>query len=392
MTIGLVLCMMNAVFLHHTFSLEALERKFINMKTYNTTLAQDMEGKERLLSLLHDAGYLAISRKSLQQLPTWQHVVNLYGDSPKVVGLETCETFRNTIDPRKAFPAPAGPFNSGTNLLSGLLWRNCAMPKLRRKLDWYGKRWQVNYGKHQPPRARAFHQLWKSINNTFELPVVAVRDPYSWMQSQCRHGYAAHWFHTSKHCPNLIPNEIDWIYLDNLQYDDNIIIPPELDDGDYVDDDDPEANFTNTSKVIPVTVKYKSLTTHHISLAHMWNDWYGEYVEADFPRVFVRMEDLIFHPVNVTEQVCKCAGGRLKERGFQYVKNSAKEEEINQGQFETTMLDAMIRYGSATNADRTKGMTLQDKEYARLSIRQDLMDMFGYTYPEEENDELSNEG
>lgn len=139
-----------------------------------------MRGKERLLLQLKDAGYLAISRDSLQQLPTWDQVVQLYGDSPKIVGLDTCEIFRNTIDPRKGFPAPAGPFNSGTNLLSGLLWRNCAFPKLRRKLDHYGKRWQVNYGKHQPPRTRAYHHLWKSINNTIELPVVAVRDPYSW--------------------------------------------------------------------------------------------------------------------------------------------------------------------------------------------------------------------
>ena len=352
------------------------------MKTYNTTLERDRQGKERLLSILEDAGYLAISRESLQQLPTWKQVVELYGETPHIVGLETCETFRNTIDPRKAFMAPAGPFNSGTNLLAELLWCNCALPNLRRKLDWYAKRWQVNFGKHQPPRTRAYHQVRKSVNNTFQMPIVAVRDPYSWMQSMCRHGYTANWLHTTKHCPNLIPNHVDFTYYDSLQLNDDKTAFG-LDDGDYKDDDNPEANFTKEMATIPVHVKYKSLTTHHTSLAHMWNDWYGEYVEADFPRIFVRMEDLVFHARNVTETICKCVGGRLWKRGFRYVTDSAKEGEINERQYETTMLDAMIRYGSAKSLHRTQGMTKEDKDYARSVLRTDLMEMFGYNHPQE---------
>lgn len=387
MTMGVSFCLVNTVYLHQSFQLDSLEHQLNNLvstnNTHNTTFAQDSEGKERLLWLLRDAGYTAISRESLRQLPTWEHVVKLYGDSPKIVGLETCKAFRNSIDPRKALLAPAGPFNSGTNLLSSLLWNNCALPKLRRKLDHYGKRWQVNYGKHQPPRTRAYHQVYKSINNTFELPIVIVRDPYTWMQSMCRHGYTAHWFHTTKHCPNFIPSDIDYVMLESPQHDDNVITPLELDGGDYVDDDDPEANFSNTTKVIPVSVKYNFLTTHHESLAHMWNDWYDEYVQADFPRIFVRMEDLVFHARNVTETMCKCAGGRLARGArFQYTRRSAKEEELHEGQLETTMLDAMIRYGSAK--DRTKGMTIKDKEFAQSVISHDLMELFGYTFPQDE--------
>lgn len=199
----------------------------------------------------------------------------------------------------------------------------------------------------------------------------------------CRRGYAAHWLHTTKHCPNFIPNEWDYILLESLQHDDNIIAP-QLDDADYTDDDDPQANFTNVTQVIPVYVKYNSLTTHHTSLAHAWNDWYGDYVNADFPRLMVRMEDLIFHTVNVTETICKCAGGHLTtKRPFQYVKRNAKEDELHEFQYETTVLDAMIRYGSATSHDRIKGMTEEDKAYAKSVIRKDLMDLFGYSYPDE---------
>jgi hypothetical protein len=218
------------------------------------------------------------------------------------------------------------------------------------------------------------------------LPVVAVRDPYSWMQSMCRHGYTANWLHTNKHCPNLIPNEFDFTMLESLQHDDNIITPNMLDDADYTDDDNPEAGFTMNTTVIPVTVEYKSLTINHTSLAHMWNDWYLDYVQAEFPRIMIRMEDLVFHTRNVTEQICTCAGGRLRNTTFHYIKKSAKEGELHEFQYETTMLDAMIRYGSATHQDRTRGMTRQDMEYAQGVISKDLMNIFDYQYPQIENE------
>jgi hypothetical protein len=98
------------------------------------------------------------------------------------------------------------------------------------------------------------------------------------------------------------------------------------------------------------------------------------------------MEDLVFHTRNVTEQICACAGGRLRNTTFHYIKMSAKEGELHEFQYETTMLDAMIRYGSATHRDRTRGMTRQDMEYAHGVISKDLMNMFGYRYPQIENE------
>jgi hypothetical protein len=115
----------------------------------------------------------------------------------------------------------------------------------------------------------------------------------------------------------------------------------------------------------------------------MWNDWYDEYLQADYPRIFVRMEDLVFHGRNVTETICKCVGGEQQHNSkgeFQYVTNSAKHGKIH-GNDKTTLLDAMIRYGSAEKLSRLKGMTKEDIAFARTVFRKDLMEMFGYSHP-----------
>ena len=79
----------------------------------------------------------------------------------------------------------------------------------------------------------------------------------------------------------------------------------------------------------------------------MWNDWYREYVDINhFSRIIVRYEDLLFHPRNVTETVCKCAGGRLRKDGrFEYVTGSAKKGPTAHGPMElrTGFVKAMIK-------------------------------------------------
>ena len=220
------------------------------------------------------------------------------------------------------------------------------------------------------------------------MPVVAVRDPYSWMQSMCRLRYAAHWFHPPGHCPNLIPNDIDYQFLEYAPHYRKTMPEYHHRDPWLIDNVENTANFTRDSQVVPLYVKYKLANTTHKSLAHMWVDWYDEYLQADYPRVFVRMEDLVFHARNVTETICQCVGGeaiRREDGGeqFQYITDSAKHGKIH-GNDKTTLLDAMIRYGSANNnkLNRTKDMTKEDKAYAQSVFRKDLMEMFGYSYPQ----------
>jgi hypothetical protein len=55
-------------------------------------------------------------------------------------------------------------------------------------------------------------------------------------------------------------------------------------------------------RLVPVSVKYEHNLRHkHKSLAHFWSEWYGEYMDADFPRIMVRFEDLLFYGKEVTE-------------------------------------------------------------------------------------------
>jgi len=213
------------------------------------------------------------------------------------------------------------------------------------------------------------------------MPVVMVRDPYSWMQSMCRHRYSAHWFHPPHHCPNLIPNDEDLQFLQYAPYYKLPRFQPfHHKDPWLVDNVFNTANFQKNMTVIPLYVRYKLTNTTHLSLAHLWNDWYSEYVQQPFPRIFVRMEDLVFHAKRVVENVCTCVGGTPSDH-FYYITESAKHGDIH-GNDKTSLLDAMIRYGSLETLNRTHGMTVEDVAYARQVFRQDLMEMFGYSHPE----------
>ena len=140
------------------------------------------------------------------------------------------------------------------------------------------------------------------------------------------------------------------------------------------------ANFTLDSPTIPVYVKYKRETTNHASLAHMWNDWYHDYLNASFPRVMVRYEDLLFYAQEVTTAVCTCFGGKRKStKRFHHIAHSAKIGTIHLNK--TSLVDNMIRFVQQTQADRSKGMTQQDLQFARDSLAVDLMTIFAYTHP-----------
>jgi hypothetical protein len=341
-------------------------------------------GKEQIISILKEAGVNNLDDATIELLPTWQAVVDIYGSEPKVFGLETCATFQSTIPPAESFLAPAGAFNSGTNLLAELLVANCHLPARQRKYGMknMGVRWQVNWGKHQSPKWRLNHDVTEDnvVPNENILPVVTIRDPYLWMQSMCRHRYAAHWFHPPGHCPNLVANEVDYEFLKYAE------------SGAYTDMEEYHhkdawlmdnvlnmANFTSDQAIVPLYVKYNRETTNHLSLAHLWSDWYHEYTNGDFPKLIIRFEDLLFFGKEVTEKACKCAGGEMYPR-FRHIGNSAKKGTIH-GDDKTSLVDALIRYGQRQNV--TRGMTTDDIEYAKTAFADDLMKFFAYKHPGE---------
>ena len=312
-----------------------------------------LQGKERLWSMLQTRNVTEVDSSYWASVPTWDEIIsNLYGkhqnantSRPIVYGLETCETFQDATssNPSQRRIAPAGMFNTGTNYLSVLLEYNCQNPHRVAKFNnnpkrGHGNEWEVLWGKHTPAHFRG--QYYKNEKHNYDvhevLPVVLIRNPYGCMKSTCRNSYSARWArrgNSMDSCPDL----------------------------------------KKDGKWNAVNVTFAPGTTHHRSLAHVWNDWYGEYfynnftmdssansygisnLSAPFPRLMVRFEDIIFFPYEVTQQICKCAGGILGHRPddqdvanntFHYVVRSAKTGG-GHGHTRNGLIDSWVKYGSS---------------------------------------------
>ena len=60
-------------------------------------ITSDMAGREPILKVFEEAGIPALNASMIQQLPTWDEIVNLIGPHPIVGGLDTCEAFKQNV-------------------------------------------------------------------------------------------------------------------------------------------------------------------------------------------------------------------------------------------------------------------------------------------------------
>lgn len=360
LTVGLIVCWLDAIYILYHLEGSTVEKSLPSTNT--STAVPPMSpprqitpdgiatgSQDRIYELLKDAGIdvNSLSQELRDELPTWQQVSELYGSDPIFVGLERCADFRAHSDPPEHFVSTAGTFNTGTNLMAELLIKNCHMPARMEKYGAVnrGVRWQVPWGKHTPVDDEDFRKTHKTdkdanIEADNVLAGVTIRDPGLWMPSMCRHAYAMHWQKEKDHCPNLL----------------------EEDGG-----------------LVPVRIDYAKFTRTHASMVHHWNEWYQNYLQAPWPRVLIRFEDLIFHPRNVTQTICECAGGELNDKPFQYIVDSAKVGKAH-GTEKTGYVDAIAKYGK--DRHRWKGMTNEDLDFARSQLDPDLMKLFRYRPPQ----------
>ena len=305
--------------------------------------------------LLQLANGVTADEETLKSLPLYSDFTDLYGDKPVIVGLDTCKTYRETVPAENRMIGPAGIFNTGTNLFAQLLERNCKIPGRK---GGSGMRWQVPWGKHTPESWRLHNVAQaggKGVIQEDVLPVVTIKDPYSWMTSMCRHSYSANWRHSEEHCPNLLPNEIDkshnWF--------------KQLSDGEP----------------IPVNIRYnKESRTAHKSLAHLWNDYYGAYDNVTaYPRLIVRFEDFLIYPKEVVTEVCECAGGVIKDSDkFQVIAASAKGSNGPHSGAQG-LIASIQRYGDA-QIRRAAYTDAKDVNFAKESLDPELMKKYQYTH------------
>jgi len=328
----------------------------------------DDNNKDRIINILKAAG-TEITPEIIASIPTWGEVKSLYGDKPKILGLEQCSRFQLEIPEEDAYIGPTGLFNTGTNLLADLLQQNCKLPK--RKWDrrehpaekmpfrmQSGMLYQVPWGKHNPITYRSQHAARLASGSTKQenvLPIVMIKDPFYWMGSICRHKYATNWFHTKDHCPNLVPNEFDF----------------------------GNRGITRMTKSVPVRVRFQDSdekVVQYTSMIDFWNTWYSDYLDVvEFPRLIIRFEDILFHLEEVLTQVCHCGGGEvIQKRSAMHLKSqAAKRGTVHNGS--SGLLSAITTYGSATH--RLDGMTADDIKFANEHARSDLMELFSYSYP-----------
>jgi len=213
-------------------------------------------------------------------------------------------------------------------------------------------RQQVPWGKHNPVAFRTKHEAKAAsrgvTDQTTVFPIVLLKDPYTWMVSMCRHKYFASWGKSREHCPGLIRST-----------------PDELKQGSRGD------HLRVRMRYIPSNI------TYYNTLVELWNTWYNDWVYADFPRLIVRYEDVLFNPKYLTKTICHCAGGVMKQdKEFKHVVGAAKTMPIHRGS--NGLEQALLRYGNSTV--RKEQYVKEDIDYALQHLDPNLMKFFHYNY------------
>ncbi len=314
----------------------------------------EKEGRLHIISLFREAGH-PMTPEMEANLPTWSQVQKVIGPHPYILGLDRCEKFRKKVPPIERMLGAAGMFNTGTNLITHLLKQNCEIPERRKVMgphqptESYGMRWQVPWGKHTPAKFRDLHATEKAgkmkINKDWILPVLTLRNPYTWLQSTCKNSYTARWKHRRNDpqgCPSLKDEETE--------------------------------EWNN------VTVHYGGGDDYHKSMAHLWNDWYSYYLDdAKYPWIAIRMEDIIFYPKETVRTVCECAGGAIRtDREFVFITGSAKADSRGHDA-STGLYEAWVKYSKSPIPKF--GFTDLDYEAAKEALNANLMETFGYQHP-----------
>lgn len=262
--------------------------KFSNNSTSTVLTDRAMKtGRIQTLKRLSDVSDIEIThlldgQTSLNDFPPWSRIQHLYGaSSPFIIGMETCEQYQKNVPSRfDRWISPAGLFHTGTNWLAGLLAETClgVLP-----------RWQVPWGKHNPVDAKEKYVIPKTVYNSTDvsnvLPIVMVRHPLDWMKSMCHRSYAASWNRTNGICPTLLLNA----------------------NRNETGNDEQQTNS------VSVGLYEKRIYKHLLDFWIRWNADYMELASSSFPRLIVRLEDLVYHPEATMQKVCTCAGGIFKK-------------------------------------------------------------------------------
>jgi hypothetical protein len=296
--------------------------------------SKDCDGKKKLLGVLARAGKMNLSTKDCDALPLWSSFTELYGKDPVVLGLERCEQYR-TAKARHSRDSNAilveSLPHSGAAALVESLSQNIG--NLTVKLSMSGKEQRF-------PRQGNFLD---SSSLPF-LPVFVVRDPFRWMQLMCHLPFNANWTRGEKgRCPNFVPSAAERA----------------------------DPRFNNMSTFHVEVIHDDVLRERYASLVDLWSSYYRSYVAADFPRLIVRFEDLVFHAERVMDLVSQCIGSPMM-KSFDY---SLPDRSLLAGGRYGQMLKLY-----ATEEGRYSHLTMADLLYQKYALSPALMDLLHYKH------------
>lgn len=289
--------------------------------------------KDPIAQTLREASVQGLTGK----IPLWETVTTIYGEEPVVIGMETCHNYRQTVPPHKRYVAPGGLFNTGTNTLDAHLSLN---------LRGVRSLWQLPWGKHWLPKDAKYKRQasdMESEDHDCVLPVIVVRDPLFWLQSMCQTPYSVYWMSQgSQRCQSF-----------------------------------PKNNDAKRVMSSPIQMRMETgYAPQFETLIHLWNEYYGQFWNAPYPRLIVRYEDLLWHAPRVLSMVSDCVGADTssKMRSYSYVTSPAKTH----GNKVSNLIDAIARAGSE-EMRKTGYLTAVDLQEVTKTIDHTLVHLFQYS-------------
>jgi hypothetical protein len=205
---------------------------------------------------------------------------------------------------------------------------------------------QVPWDKHWLSSLRWNHSIplyrnfSAAVTANAVLPIVTIRDPWSWMQTMCAQPYLVQYVddergkHKNTACPNL-----------------------------------------HRAVHMPKMISGRTWP----SLLHLWNDWYREYFYSELPFLMVRFEDLIWQPQEVVRAIQHCSGATAAAPNFVYVVDQSKWEHVRQYGPQSNRITAMMKHGNPRR--RIRNWSARDVEMSKAIVDDELLGLFGYVAP-----------
>jgi hypothetical protein len=365
----------------------------------NTNVSLSCEGKERLVKMIVPHQQQEQLKQSLmnknsivikddttrtkirmdelcRRLPTWNSVTELYGREPIIVGMDTCEMYRSQVHSTNTI-AIGGLPNTGTNSINWNELFESYKERIGHELDFNTPNIKEFSWANQTIHVRRIDP----ITGESLLPIILVRDPYQWMATTC-----------DNHTDIRLMSEMGQISCPNLM---------------HLASTGNGSTTTNARQIRTTLPNGTMVHDPYSSLSDLLSRWNNHFLQADWPRLMIRYEDLLFHTGHVLDKIMECLSGQHASPNTQYQQKESvtsslpsttsssflrrpsgniwrPDEDI---EIDNDFVEALVRNGKHTH--RTLPVNEHDSEYLWSALNRNLIQVFHYEQPENLEQEKS---